>query len=1361
MMKNHLRALFFFLFVTPFLVAQITTVAPSARIDYDTAEINTTLTVTAPGVLENDTDVDGDALIVTAFSVNGASFLAGETASFGQGSVTIKADGSYIFTPNLDYTGNVSQIIYTISDGTFTSFSYLDLTVQNIDNLLEITNISSCNQGFTGSNEYKVKYSVSIKNTSTAKDTHPNCLIKNIDLINDLQATFGNTCVTSVDEVNIVNQHSSNIYDYVNNSRYPLEFGNSALNSSFLNTTTTSIFNNSAINDLTLYPGQIINVSFCVNIKPDCDGRTTPTPSGSGIDFNNTISVTSDRGNDTDSLLLTDFHTTEAIVTAGLYIPEFYTPRGVNDNPPGVINSDGTYDYSNTVIITNEGASIADNVNYNMGLEGFFANGISFNEIIVSKVSGGGSVAINGLFDGDTETSLLKAGSSLAPGEKVILKIFYIIAPINSNGYSFFYQISNSQTQGSLDGFDETTADNKKRYSFVTWSDGLGNHLDRYYNASSPTESISSESQCTCTIASMRFIFTSDSSTDKEIIEEKDALNGILEQKEITFQITVKNTSEAVELNNLELTDNLESICGGNIVSVSTPFIESSTATTNPTLNANYDGVSDVDIFDGSSGLLKKDERITVEYSVVFYKTCIGVNQANFSGSDPLGNSARSASAEKLDASTDTDNDGIPNSIDIDDDNDTIPDTLEYNGLDPLADDDSDFIPNYRDTDFNVDVNGDGIVDIFDFDSDGVPNHFDLDSDNDGILDIVEAGNISKDSNRNGRTNNSVSSNGLDRTINVIIIPNTDSNGFPDFLDIDADGDGIVDNIEAQLTDNYITVNNIFSEAGIDTAYPNGITPVDTEGDADFDYVDTNSDNDIRDDIIEGWDVNSDGIAETLASNSDADNDGLDDAFDTNDNVVNPTNGQAPTDFPNFDNVDNPERDWREILAIVIIIDPVIRTEGEDFVFNISLVTKNDNAVLIESASDIVINFSTSNGTDTTNVYDEATAPFDYNAVTNNTLTIPALTTTNQFIVTSLEDNIYEIDDELFTLNGTVTSNNTINNDPKVIGTILDNDVPPSISMDDSIENEGVILVHTITISHPCSRPILIDVNTSDDLAISPNDYSATSESLTIDGTIDPNNANINTSFNIVTKTDNLNELDQETLKVTGVVTTTNTGTQDLIKTGTIIDIDPDPLVVIEGSKTVEGGVLVFTIKLVNTSLELMQNYLPITFNLETLNDTANANEDYQPISLSTGIDAYSSSITQSVKTINDKLNEDTEEMLLQAVILNGTVSNTFPANGVGFIKDDDYPNLFSPNADGKSDLFKISGIEDTPDFKLIIYDRWGNEVYNYSNNGSTNPIWWNGNRNGKPVPAGVYFYTLDFNDGLTEPIRNFIELLR
>ena len=66
---------------------------------------------------------------------------------------------------------------------------------------------------------------------------------------------------------------------------------------------------------------------------------------------------------------------------------------------------------------------------------------------------------------------------------------------------------------------------------------------------------------------------------------------------------------------------------------------------------------------------------------------------------------------------------------------------------------------------------------------------------------------------------------------------------------------------------------------------------------------------------------------------------------------------------------------------------------------------------------------------------------------------------------------------EFFSLQGTITSNNTLNTSFVAIGTILDNDVAPSITMNDSRENEGVALSHKISISHPSSTPITIELD--------------------------------------------------------------------------------------------------------------------------------------------------------------------------------------------------------------------------------------------------------------------------------------------
>lgn len=1354
MMKKYIKSLCFFFFVAFQTYAQT---PPNAVNDVDTADISTTLTVTAPGLLANDSDADGDTITVVQFIINGTTYTAGQTANLVEGNLTINVDGSYTFIPTPGYTGYLPVITYIISDGLDTSSAIFLLSVEHITNLLEISYISSCNQGYTADGEYNIRYNIRLTNLSTARDYHTSSIINNINLTDNLESVFGSGCIIEVDQMSI---STTETIDYVNNP-YPLEWNNTSINSDFENISSTEIFNNNAIINNALYPRQSIDISFCVTVEPFCNGRPNPTPSGSGIDFDNIINVTSSIGNDSSNILISDFHTSEAVVAGNLFIPE--------TSP--IVNFDGTYNYTNTVKLTNEGTSIANNINFNLGLGSFLDNGITFNNIIITQISGI-PVTINNSYNGDDNTKLLLPNNSLASGETIVLEIFHLIGTISSINENYFTQLTPSMTQGNLDGYDETLSQNLRNNSFIIWTDSLGDHLDRYYTSNSITDIPTSNNQCTCGHIPMIFTFVSSSTNNKTITNTNDEPNGILEHEEITFQLTTTNTSSAVQLENLQLQDDLNSICGGNIISATSPTIVNSTAITNPILNPSFDGVSNTNIFNGTSGILEPNQSITVEFSVIFNEDCIGINTSNFTATDPLNNSVTSSGTVNVSTFTDIDNDGIGNIDDIDDDNDTIPDIVEYNGLNPLDDNDGDLIPNYRDTDFGIDSNNDGIVDFFDFDFDGIPNHFDLDSDNDGIFDIAEVNNAALDTDNDGITNNSVGTNGLDDIIEsddtflatiIYVIPNTDTTGNDNYLDIDADGDGIVDNIEGQPTDSYIAPNGTIDTNGIDTAYSNGITPVDIENDGIFDYVDINSDNDIRDDFIEGWDFNNDGTPETVAANSDVDNDGLDNAFDNDDTQVNPSNGQVPTDFPNVDNTATTERDWREIMAIQIIINDVFAIEGDDLVFIVSLTSLNNSSIFVPSTTAITIDLSTTDGTTTTAIYDVATSPFDYNSIIAGTiLTIPPLQTTMQFTVVTLDDNIHELD-ELLTLNGAITSNNTINTDAVGIGTILDNEVPPNITMNSTREDEGIDLVHTIMLSHPSSTPVTIDVLTSDITAINPDDYISTINTFTIDRTVDPANANINVSFNIETIIDNLNEPDEETLAVVGQVTSDNVGLQDLDKTGTIVDIDPDPLVLITDSTVVEGNTLEFTLSLVNPNDNLpIQNYEAIDFEINTINSTAVSPNDYGNINTNISIPAYTESRTIEVRTVDDSLNEDTETMSLFAIITSSNTSNV-PENveGIGTIKDNDIPNLFSPNEDGFSDTFAISGMQDFPEFTIVIYDRWGSEVYNYSNNGNLNPEWWNGTYKNNPAPEGVYYYTLDFNDGITKSKTSFIELIR
>src|SRR5690606_4251134 len=124
------------------------------------------------------------------------------------------------------------------------------------------------------------------------------------------------------------------------------------------------------------------------------------------------------------------------------------------------------------------------------------------------------------------------------------------------------------------------------------------------------------------------------------------------------------------------------------------------------------------------------------------------------------------------------------------------------------------------------DNNADGQPDSYpagdDQDRDGVPNLWDIDSDNDGMADVTEAG--LPDTDNNGLADGAdTNGNGWSDTVDnmpALTLPNTDGDGLPDYLDIDADNDGIVDNIESQSTGGYIPPTGMDADGdGLDNAY--------------------------------------------------------------------------------------------------------------------------------------------------------------------------------------------------------------------------------------------------------------------------------------------------------------------------------------------------------------------------------------------------------------------------------------------------------------------------------------------------------------------------------------------------------------
>lgn len=88
-------------------------------------------------------------------------------------------------------------------------------------------------------------------------------------------------------------------------------------------------------------------------------------------------------------------------------------------------------------------------------------------------------------------------------------------------------------------------------------------------------------------------------------------------------------------------------------------------------------------------------------------------------------------------------------------------------------------------------------------------------------------------------------------------------------------------------------------------------------------------------------------------------------------------------------------------------------------------------------------------------------------------------------------------------------------------------------------------------------------------------------------------------------------------------------------------------------------------------------------------------------------------------------------------------------------------PQIFTPNADGKNDLFFINSISYYPNNKLYIYNRWGNLVYSKSKYNNE----FDGTANVSEatdrgiLPSGTYFVLLDFGDGITPNYSGYLEL--
>ncbi|TXD46292.1 tandem-95 repeat protein, partial [Polaribacter sp. IC073] len=816
--------------------------APVAIADVNSTQEDTKLTVSvANGILKNDSDVEGSPLTVTQFTINGTNYAAGTTVVLTEGSLIIKADGSYIFNPAQDYLGTVSQVTYTVSDGTNLATSTLDITV---------TGVNDAPLAVSDSGNTTLEDTVVTVATITANDTD--------------DGSVDAATITLIDPNNVANTG---------------------------NLTT---------------PLVIPNVG---TYTVDASGNVVFTPEAN---FNGSANV--------NYTVKDNEGVTSNVATVGISVSP------VNDAPIAVADINATQEDTPLTVSA--------------------ANGILKN-------------------DSDVEGTLLT------------------VLEFTVNGTDYPAGTTAVLTEGSL------IIRANGSYTYTPAQDYTGVVPQVIYTVSDGKDN-------------------STATLDITVIGENDAPVAVNDTA-----TTVQNTPTTVATITANDTDADGTVDAATILLIDPKNPANTGNSTTPLVIANV-GIYTVD----TSG------------NVTFAPTpeFTGVTNVTYTVKDDIGTISNQGTVS-VTVQPDNDGDGVIDSVDLDDDNDGVPDSAENGGIDPLADSDNDGILDYKDLDnITTDVNNDGIDDKFDLDRDGIIDQFDLDTDGDGISDVTEAGGA--DANGDGIIDGFTDANndGLDDATATTPLPtlDTDGDGVANHLDIDSDNDGIIDNIEAQDPTNYIISTGTDTDKdGIDDAYDadctpcgsvtgvplnnplnsdsdaipnyldldsdndgiidniewqttsgylapgadsdgNGLAdnyetspgsgtpkslPLNTDGIDPPDYLDLDSDGDGVLDTVEAYDTDGDNVAEIVASGNDSDNDGLDDAFDFNPNgPADPNaasnNNQDVTMFPNDQDPGTAEVDFRDKVTFGVLID----TDGDGITDNIDIDDDNDGIIdVVES----------------------------------------------------------------------------------------------------------------------------------------------------------------------------------------------------------------------------------------------------------------------------------------------------------------------------------------------------------------------------------------------------------------------------
>jgi gliding motility-associated-like protein len=133
--------------------------------------------------------------------------------------------------------------------------------------------------------------------------------------------------------------------------------------------------------------------------------------------------------------------------------------------------------------------------------------------------------------------------------------------------------------------------------------------------------------------------------------------------------------------------------------------------------------------------------------------------------------------------------------------------------------------------------------------------------------------------------------------------------------------------------------------------------------------------------------------------------------------------------------------------------------------------------------------------------------------------------------------------------------------------------------------------------------------------------------------------------------------------------------------------------------------------------------------------------------------------------TLQLQANNDLNGIVVRCVITGCGAETITDTIRINVLQDDEVyiPSAFTPDGDGINDAFEIIGIEQIPDNTLVIFNRWGNVVFetsNYQNNwvGTSTSKLTIGEEN---LPTGTYYYLFDTKTDKFGILKGFVYLQR